>query len=834
MDIYAVLSHPTRRQLLQILDREGYVKHSDLMARLKIETTGKLNFHIKQLETLILKEPRTGAYYLSDEGKQAITVIEFNDRIMRGESILDVKTASGHVNRMGVIICNCTGEVSDCLDVAALEQFARRLPDVVSVRVFDNLCQERYLKGIHAWCKDQYMNKVAIAGCSPKTHQHTFEAMFDGLIEKQNIEIVNIREHCAWVHGGEGQREAALKKAQALVEAGVARLALQGQIKSKTVQVEKSCAVIGGGIAGMTVALQLAKAGIPVHLIEKSPTLGGWAARWSKMQDMADCSICFISELVGELAKQKNIHVHTNTTVENVSGEVGNFSLDLVTRPRYIDETRCTGCGRCMSICTVEKDDDYEFGMDRRKQIYIPFSHAYPYAAIIDEGDLDSCKECRVCERACVNRAIDLDQEPQKLRIKVGAKVMAVGLDFEICSPGSVQRDPAMNVISSADLERVLSADGPTAGKLVRLPDGRPPASIAFIMPTLPRYGVARIQAPVPMEEQLHAKHVLFAREQLRNARIDTFHASNVTVEPREDGAVDVIESSGKHHAFDLVVLGVTMVPNKDLRELRKRFDFTIDDTGFMSEETLSSGIFGAGAVTGPMSYRDILFSASKATVEIMSLLAKERLVADMSVIENNPDKCGKCGLCVKSCPYNAISIEPDHVVIDKFKCKGCGTCVAACPTGAMEMNVDSTEKITRSIEVLAKLKMAPRVLAFCCKSCGYAAADNAGIKKQPYPPNAIVLKVPCSGRVNTGFIIHALEAGFDGVMVIGCKEDACRYIDGFEKARRRVALLKEAHPWTVKRVRIQSMSAVEGSQFAGSITTFVGELREAGGGGAT
>ncbi len=587
------------------------MKHSELMARLGLDTTGKLNFHLNKLESLVTKEKTTGSYFLSEEGKQVIRLMDINDRLLKGEDLPSPMEKRGEINRVGVIICNCNGEVSDCVNVPSLEQHARRVPDVTSVKVFDNLCQEKHLKGIHQWCKDNYLNKIVIAACSPKTHQPVFEAMFDGVIEKPNIEIVNIREQLAWVHNDELFKEAASHKAQVLVEAGVARVSLQKSVQQKTVQIERSCGIIGGGIAGMTLALNLARAGIQVYLIEKSLTLGGMGARWNKIQGMSDCSICFISELVGEIKKQKNITIYTNTKVENITGEVGSFTLDLVKYPRFIEEDKCTGCGRCTKICIKKKENQFEFGLDERGYIYIPFSHAYPYAAAIDEENIHECKECGICARACTNKAINLDQEPVKIRIKVGAKAIAVGASLFDPTQTGLPHDPGNDIITSPEFERILSSDGPTGGKLVKLSDHNPPRSIAFIQDITPRVaqnlGDNNAETRASLSQQLARKYMANVKEHLPKVPFRVYDAGSVQIEI--DGKKFIVDKSGKHHEADMIVLGIGLVPNPDLKELRKRFDFTLDDDGFMSEETLSSGIFGVGSVLGPKTYADVVYS---------------------------------------------------------------------------------------------------------------------------------------------------------------------------------------------------------------------------------
>ncbi|MEX2723928.1 MAG: FAD-dependent oxidoreductase, partial [Candidatus Freyarchaeota archaeon] len=381
MDLYNVLGHPLRRKILLLLEKEGYMQYSDLLKELNIETTGQLNFHLTKLGNLITKEGK--AYKLSEEGKTVIKIMELNEKILSGEEIERIESRKTELSRVGILICTCGSEIEQSISVEALKNHVSRINNVVSVAVFDNLCQEKNQKKIQKWFKDNFINKVVIAACSPRTHSHIFNRIFENLIPITNVDFANIREQLCWVNSKKPVE--ALEKAGLLIEAAVERVILQRDIKTKTVEVQKSVAVIGGGIAGMNLALKLAEAGLKVYLIEKSPTLGGKVARWSKIEGVLDCASCFLSEQILYLAQEKNIEILTNTEILSVSGNVGNFTIELVRKPRYVDENKCTGCKRCMSICTITKKNEYEYGLDERKLIYIPFVQAYPYAAPIDE-----------------------------------------------------------------------------------------------------------------------------------------------------------------------------------------------------------------------------------------------------------------------------------------------------------------------------------------------------------------------------------------------------------------------------------------------------------------
>lgn len=812
------------------------MQYSDLLRELNIETTGQLNFHLNKLGSLITKDGK--AYRLSDDGKTVIRIMEINEKLLSGEEIEKIESRTTELSRVGIIICTCGSEVEQPINVESLKNRVSRINNVVSVAVFDNLCQEKNQKKIHKWFKDNFINKVVIAACSPRTHSHIFNRIFENLIPITNIDFANIREQLCWVNSKKPVE--ALEKARLLIEAAVERVILQKEIKTKTVEVQKSVAVIGGGIAGMNLAIKLAEAGLKVYIIEKSPSLGGRVARWSKIEGVLDCASCFLSEQILALVQEKNIEILTNTEILNVSGSVGNFTIELIRKPRYVDEDKCTGCKRCMSICTITKKNEYEYGLDERKLIYIPFVHAYPYAATIDEEDIEKCRECRVCERACLNKAINLDEKPTIMTIKVGAKVLAIGADL-YQDLEKYNYDPNKNIITSAEFERILASDGPTQGNLVKLSDGKEPKKISIIQ------SVGNQNLSSEYCYILSRKYLEMIKEKLPDCEVEIFVENETGPENklaiinfaeevrsvkilgiRTEGGKKVINTEQGDFESDLIILNVGMVPSKHLTELRKTLDFAFDDNGFMSKETLGSGIFGCGTVTGPKDYHTTIAESNDVALQIISLLSRDYLLADISGIDIDYDACGLCGLCISICPFNAISCEEDKIIIDDFKCKGCGVCVSVCPTKALEMNVETSEKILKSIDVYSKYSHKPKIMAFCCEHCGYAAADEAGLKKIQYNPNIFIEMVPCTGRVDTEFLLKSFEQGFDGVLVVGCKHGSCRYIDGINKLEKKIKILKNVGiPKVEDRLVLSSLNAVEGYRFAEIVNRMHNKLVE-------
>ena len=239
MEIYSVLSHPFRRKILLLLEKEGYIPYTELMERLNLDTTGQLNFHLKKLGSLINKDNKS--YFITEDGKKVLQILNINKRILSGENIDEYLGSKGsEISRVGVIICNCNTEISNIINVNALENYISKLRNVVSVNIFENLCQQKNFRKITNWVKENFINKIVLAACSPKTHQHLFERIFDNVIERANIEIANIREQCAWVHHSNGQNYdplLILEKAKLLIESAVERVTLQKKVKAKRVEI---------------------------------------------------------------------------------------------------------------------------------------------------------------------------------------------------------------------------------------------------------------------------------------------------------------------------------------------------------------------------------------------------------------------------------------------------------------------------------------------------------------------------------------------------------------------------------------------------------------------
>jgi len=245
-----------------------------------------------------------------------------------------------------------------------------------------------------------------------------------------------------------------------------------------------SVLVIGGGIAGIQASLDLANRGTTVYLVEKTPSIGGRMAQLDKTFPTLDCSICILAPKMIECYRHPNIKLLTYSEVTAVSGTSGNFTAKIRRNPRYVDAEKCTGCGTCMEKCPAKAPSEFEMGLGSRKAIYMPFKQAVPLVATIDTGNCLYFTKgvCRICEKVCPSKAIDYQQKPEEMDVKVSSIILATGFDsWDSSRMTEYGYGKFKNVIQSMEFERLISASGPTGGHLKRPSDGKEPESVVFV-----------------------------------------------------------------------------------------------------------------------------------------------------------------------------------------------------------------------------------------------------------------------------------------------------------------------------------------------------------------
>ena len=840
MNVFAALSHPLREKILLFLDSERLLTYMDLMDRLGIQETGLLNYHLGLLRKGGFIEKKENLYRLTNEGRNAVRLMSAKEQLLAGDHIeLESPKGRGPIHRIGVIFCSCGADIGRTINMPLLIERVSDAQHIVATRMFPFLCILENVEKLKEWCERHFLNGLVIAACSPRLHHELFTTIGEQL--DLPVEFANIREHCSWVHRKEPER--ATEKAMLLINASVAMLQNRVPVPKKVLPIRKSVAIIGGGLAGLTAAHALSKSGYPVILIERHHCLGGIARKWSKIYESIDCSPCMITEQVSSVILAGKGRLLTNTELKEVTGIAGNYEITATQYPRYVDMARCTMCGECAEVCPQMKTNEFEMNLGQHTLVHLACPFAYPNKPVIDTDDLDYCKNCRKCEDQCPSHAIDFSQESLSMKFTVGAIIFATGAALtspEFVDPALPFRyNPGKDIISSYEFERMLASDGPTSGQVLRVSNGKPARSVVILQCINSSTACSNFCCNVAKKyidmiaglNQEITVNVLYENSRMPLDRTsviseDTRIQFVDKIEIEREGRLRRIVTNTGEFPADLIVLNMGMTPGEELSSFRTELNFSVDRRGYIDPHSLPTGIWACGSITGPKSYPDLEMEARSAALEALLFISKDSLETSDKTVRVDTNKCGFCGLCVEACAHKAISVTADNIKVDSFKCGGCGTCTAVCPTGAIT-TLSIQEEIKAAIEALANGKTSPQTLVLCCESCGYPAVDDAGVHRLEYDPGAVVLGIPCAGFVDADYILSAIRSGFDGVVIVGCHEDSCRYLNGIQSAKSRVNTLASFYGEELEnRVQVINVSAVEGPAFVSILNEFVRKLK--------
>jgi len=637
--------------------------------------------------------------------------------------------------RIGVYICHCGSNIAGTVDVKDVRAYAESLPNVIIARDYPYLCSEQGQELIKNDILDLKLDAVVVAACSPRMHEHTFRrAIRDAGMNPYCMEQANIREQCSWVH-----TKGATAKAKEIVRSAVFRVALLEPLEEKEVSVLPSALVLGGGIAGIQAALDIANAGFKVYLVEKSPSIGGHMAQLDKTFPTLDCAACILTPKMSEIEHHENIELLTYSEVESVEGFVGNFKVKVRRKARFVDEEKCTGCGLCAEACRLSGKipDEFNAGMKKRSAIYIPFPQAVPSVYVVDADNClmltkGKCGKRPRCVEVCPTNAIDFSQKDEIIEFSVGTIIVATG--FDVYKPHDYGYGKFKEVITSLELERLMNASGPTGGKIIV--NGREPKRVVFIScvgsRSEERPYCSRICCMYIMKQAHLIKEkipdaditVLYTdvraygkgyEEFYQRVRSEVNYVRRELNEPievfreGENGVVvrAVCEGFATELRADLVVLATAVIPRGDAARLARMLKLGRKSSGFFLEahpklrpvETLTEGIFIAGCCQSPKDIQDTVAQASAAASAALKLLFAGKCGIEATTAVLDERKCISCGICVASCPFGAISLADKR--IEEVLCKGCGSCVATCPTGAIEALHFKNEQIAVQIKNL-------------------------------------------------------------------------------------------------------------------------------------
>ncbi|MHA1718848.1 MAG: 4Fe-4S binding protein [Promethearchaeota archaeon] len=626
--------------------------------------------------------------------------------------------------KIGVFICHCGHNIADFVDVKEVAESAKSLPNVVYSTDYDFMCSKQGIELVKESIRKYGVNRTVVASCSKIQHGPTFQrAISEEGLNKHLHQQVNIREHCSWVH--QKDLKGATEKAKRLVRAGVARANSLEEIETDKLSVTKAVLVIGGGIAGLRAARDVAESGIPVFLVEKKSTIGGHMTQLNKTFPTNECPQCSISPLTNGVANHKNITLFTNSDVTKVEGTMGNFSITITTRPRYVKDN-CTSCGACAEVCPVEVPSEWDSGMGIRKAIHKLYPQAIPSTYAVDKK---SCIDCGKCVKACPVNAIDFSLKKSKTQVKVGAIIVAVGYDEydpEEIEPYHYNQPGYEDVITQLQFERMMGPTSLTGGLLLRPSDGKTPRNVVIIqcvgsrnelvgneyctgvccMFAIKNAGIIKdtfpdcnvyicyidIRTPGLYYEEYYKacqkKGVIFLRGRPSEIEKDPETGElRVYVE-------DTFTQTPMELKADLVLLSAAMVPPKSVGLLGSRLQVLRSKEGFIKEfhikmdPTKSSreGIFIAGAIQGPKDITQSVAQGSAAASGAVSTLVKGFIEKEMQVPVIDYDLCSSCGACIVACSPSAINWDEGKPKINNAACKSCGICIPSCPSGAIQL----------------------------------------------------------------------------------------------------------------------------------------------------
>jgi heterodisulfide reductase subunit A2 len=659
--------------------------------------------------------------------------------------------------KIGVYICHCGSNIAGVVDCAKVTEHARGLNNVAVARDYKYMCSDPGQGLIKEDINNLGLNRVVVASCSPRMHEPTFRRVCqEAGLNQYLFEMANVREQCSWVHT---DKEMATEKAKALVTAAVRRVYYQEPLETKEAAVNPATLIIGGGVAGIQAALEIAEADHKVYLLEKDASIGGHMAQFDKTFPTLDCAACILTPKMTSAGQNKNIELMAYSELIELSGYIGNFKAKIRKKARYIDTVKCTGCGRCSELCPTSVPNEFDCGLGKRKAIYIPSPYAVPNKAIIDaqncrhiKGLAEGKDVCRLCEKGiekkgqpgCEAGAIDFSQKDEITEIEIGNIIVATG--FQQFNPTTIYQlgyGRLDNVITGLEFERLTNASGPTSGK-VTLKDGSEPKNIAILhcigsrdtnyhkycsrvccMYSLKFAHLLREKLPEAAVYQLYIDmrcagsgyeefYERLQEEGVNFIRGKGGEVTDIAEKPEEKGKLmvmveDTLVRRKRRLAVDMVILSCALEPRADTEQLARILTLSRKADGFLLEKhpkldpvaTTTDGIYIAGCCQSPKDIPDTVAQASAAAARVLALISKGKVEIEGAIAFIDEERCSGCKICIDLCPYKAIGYDETKKVsrVNEALCKGCGTCVAACPAGAIKGRHFTSEEIMAEIE---------------------------------------------------------------------------------------------------------------------------------------
>jgi heterodisulfide reductase subunit A len=574
------------------------------------------------------------------------------------------------MSRIGVFICHCGVNIAGTVDVKGVTKEIREHPDVVYSKDYTYMCSEPGQRLLRDAIEKRDLDGVVVAACSPAMHEKTFRGTASAAgMNPYRCEIANIREQCSWVHQQEPDR--ATEKALDVVQTLVERASQDEELEPFSMPLTKRALVVGGGVAGMQAALDVADAGYPVVLVEREDHLGGKMAQLSGTYLNFDAAPGLLQGMIDKVLNHPNIQVLTGAQVVQVEGYVGNFAVGVSqSESEQVDEPSTFHVG---SIVVAT-------GWSPYSQEQLP-----EYGG----GRIPDVVDGLMFEKMLQDGAVPRRPSDGKIPREVV---------FVQCA-GS--RDPERGVPYCSKVCCMYVAKQARMFK-ERVPDGQ--AYVFYIDIRSAGKGYDEF-----VQQAMEDHDILYLRGKV----------SKVFQSPAGDGegkvivwGADTLSDQAVEVAADLVVLATPMSPDPQAVELAQTMRVGVDQDGFFSEahpklrpvESLTAGMFLAGTVQGPKDIPETVAQASGAAAKVLQLFSQDELTGEPTVVCVIEDFCSACGGCMEACPYGAREIHPvRHVAtVNAALCQGCGACVVACPNKASQIHNWTMRQILSMADVVS------------------------------------------------------------------------------------------------------------------------------------
>ncbi|MFX1529301.1 MAG: hydrogenase iron-sulfur subunit [Promethearchaeota archaeon] len=694
---------------------------------------------------------------------------------------------SGDEPRIGVFICRCGINIAGYIDVPSLVEYAKTLPNVVYSEENKYSCSQLTQDIIKDKIEELNLNRVVVAACTPRTHEPLFQKTIrEAGLNEYLFNFVSIRELDSWVHMKDNVK--ATDKAKDLIRMGVARAIYQKpeyKIKGKVIP---EALIVGGGVTGMSAAMDIANKGFRVHLVEKEDKLGGQLNLIYKINSDRIDSETYLKNQLKDYNNLKNISSYLNSEVIEVKGSIGDFKVKL----RNIPEDNTIN----LNVGTI-----------------IIATGAYEYKPIGWYHYGENKNVITQLELSGILRNKELkDGETLVFIHCVGSRQPEGGNGVTYCSL----------ICCSESIRHAL-----------------------YVKETYPNSNIYVLYRDIRVgteEEPFYWK----ARENINYIRFNEYPTVDNKNGQLKVRVQDILTQTDLTIEADRLVLSTPLIPH-DTQKLGEMIKCARDQNGFFLEahvklrpvDFATDGIFLAGTCHSPKGISDSISQARGAAAHALIPLLSGEVENEPLVSVVNPALCIACQKCEEVCNFGAIGVNFDNPILvsqsNPLLCKGCGDCSAACPAGAITMSHFADEQIYPMIHEAVRGEFVderPRIIAFLCNWCSYAGADTCGVSRFQYPTNIRPIRVMCTGRIPKHFILQAFLEGADGVFIGGCHIGDCHYLEGnYDMLKRynEIKVLLEKVGISSDRFQLEWVSASEGKRFSQVVTEFVNKVKKIG-----